>query len=166
MLDVPPLLDEELAQFIQRGVSINVASSSRSNRPSVSRALGCRLSADRCQVVIFFSAECSATLLADLRNDGAIAAVFSMPSTHQTIQLKGRNVRFVSLEGSDHAILAGYRQAFMTEIVATGQREALASTIVPENRADVVAVSFTPTAAFVQTPGPAAGRPWQGSAWR
>jgi len=166
MLDVLPLLDEEIAQFIQRGVSINVASSSSGCFPSVSRALGCHISADRLKVIIFFSAECSADLLADLRNEGAIAVVFSMPTTHQTIQLKGRDVKFVPLEEGYHAIIAGYRQAFIAEIVATGQRETLAGSVLPENRADVVAVSFTPTAAFVQTPGPAAGQPWQRNAWQ
>lgn len=166
MLDVPPLLDEETAQFMQRGVSINVASGTGDGFPSVGRALGCRVSPDRRKVVIFFSAGCSASLLADLHNNGAIAAVFSMPTTHQTIQLKGRNVRFEPLREGDHAIIAGYRQAFIAEIVAMGQREALAGAIVPENRSDVVALSFTPTAAYVQTPGPAAGQPWQGRAWQ
>lgn len=166
MLEIPPLLDEEIAQFLQRGVSINVASSSSNGFPSVSRALGCRISTDRRKVVIFFSAECSSALLADLHNEGAIAAVFSMPTTHQTIQIKGRNVRFEPVEENDLAILARYRRAFIAEIVATGQREALAASIVPESRADVVAVSFTPTSAFVQTPGAAAGRPWQGRAWQ
>lgn len=149
MLDVPPLLDEEIAQFIQRGVSINVASASNGVFPSVSRALGCRISADRRKVVIFFSAECSALLLADLHNNGAIAAAFSMPTTHRTIQLKGRNVQFEPLQEGDYTIIAAYRQAFIAEIIAMGQREALAGSILPEHRADVVAVSFTPTAAFV-----------------
>lgn len=163
MLEAPPLLDEETVRFMQRGVSINVASSS-GGVPSVSRALGCRISADRRRVVIFFSAESSAALLADLRNDGAIAVVFSMPTTHQTLQLKGRDVQFVPLQEGDPVLMAAYRQAFIAEIVAMGQREALASSILPEQRTDVVAVDFTPTAAFVQTPGPAAGQPWQGRA--
>jgi hypothetical protein len=166
MLDVPPLLDEETAQFMQRGVSINVASSAGDGFASMSRALGCRISPDRRKVVIFFSAECSASLLADLHNNGAIAAVFSLPTTHQTIQLKGRNVKFEPLLEGDHAIIAGYRQAFIAEIVAMGQREALAAAIVPENSTDVVALSFTPTAAYLQTPGLSAGHPWQGRAWQ
>jgi hypothetical protein len=166
MLDVPPLLDEEIVQFLQRGVSINVASSSSGGFPSVSRALGCRISPDRRKVVIFFSAGWSSALLADLHNNGAIAAVFSMPTTHQTIQIKGRNVKFEPLVEGDHALIAGYRQAFIAEIVAMGQREALASSILPENHADIVALGFTPTAAYVQTPGPAAGQPWQGHAWQ
>lgn len=39
-----PLLDEALADFIQHHVSINVATRDAGNLPTLTRALGCRVS--------------------------------------------------------------------------------------------------------------------------
>jgi len=154
-----PLLDAALADFIQHHVSINVATRDAANRPTLTRALGCRVSPDRRRVTLFISVPRSEELLRDLRANGTIAVVFSRPTTHQTIQLKAGDAAIVALEDGDRALMAAYGASFVEEIRQIGYRDPFASAMVSALDEDAVGVVFTPTAAFVQTPGPAAGQP-------
>ena len=152
-------IDAELAAFIEGGVSILAASRDAGRVPNLARAVGCRVSADRTRVTLFLLASKSGALLADFRDNGAIAVVFSQPSSHRTVQLKGAGVALAALEEGDAVRIARYREAFVREIAAIGWEPSLPATLLAGARGDVVAVAFTVTAAFVQTPGPAAGTP-------
>ena len=154
--DAPPLPAEHAA-FMQGGVSIIVAARNADNDTTVSRALCCRVSADRRRVTLFLSAAQSGALLADVRANGVIAVVFNEPSTHRAIQLKGTDAAVVPLP-ADHAHeLAAYRRLMVEEVRPRGVSEAFVKTILAASPGDVVALAFTPAAAFLQTPGPKAG---------
>ena len=154
-----PLLDEEHAAFIQGGVSINAASSGPGNLPAVSRALGCRVSADRRRVTVFLAVSRSATLLEAISASRRIAVAFSLPSTHRTIQLKGTDAALAAIETGDHELAERYTRAFASDLAAAGYSEVVARTLLAHQRSDLAAVEFSPTAAFTQTPGPGAGAP-------
>ena len=134
-----------MALLLQGGVSIKVDCGD-GDLPSLSRALGCRVSNDRRTVVIFFSAESSPSLFAQLRDHGAISVALMVPAFHQTIHLKGRDVRFAAVASGDPARIEMCRKAFVSEMVEMGHREEFARSFAPEARSDVVAMSFTPTA--------------------
>ena len=153
-----PLLSEAQAAFIQRGVSMNVASRGPGNAPAVARACGCRVSADRCRVTVFLSQLQCAALLQGIAETGAIAAVFSRPSTHKTIQLKGSDARIGALAAGDEDLIAAYRESFVLDLLGIGYTRAFACAVVAGAEGPAVAVTFTPTAAFDQTPGSNAGR--------
>jgi hypothetical protein len=153
-----PLLSEAIAAFIQRGVSMNVASRDAGNMPTVARACGCRVSPDLRQVTVFLSPAQSEAVLKALAETGAIAAVFSRPSTHKTIQLKGSDARVGPIAVGDEAIVAAYRESFVEDLLGIGYTRAFASAVVAGADDRVVAVTFTPTEAFDQTPGRNAGR--------
>jgi hypothetical protein len=157
-----PLLDEALLDFVQHHVAINVAARDASNLPTLTRALGCRVSPDRRRITLFISVPRSETLLRCLRDNGAIAAVFSRPSTHQTIQVKGGDAMIVALEKGDREIMAAYGDSFIEDIRQIGYRDPFASAMVAAQREEAVGVAFTPREAFVQTPGPTAGQPLRG----
>jgi hypothetical protein len=154
-----PLLDEVLADFIQHHVSINVATRDAGNLPTLTRALGCRVSPDRRRITVFISVPRSEELLRNLRDNGAIAAVFSRPTTHQTIQVKASDATIVALEDGDRALMAAYGATFIEDIRQIGYQDPFASAMVSAVDEEAVGIAFTPTAAFVQTPGPAAGQP-------
>ena len=154
-----PLLDDDNAAFIQSGVSINAASSGPGNVPAVSRALGCRLSPDRNRVTVFLAASRSAALLEAIAASRRIAVVFSQPSTHRTIQLKGTDAARAGVEDGDRALIERCAEGFGADLAAAGYGEGLADLLLDTEPGDVVAVSFSPSAAFNQTPGPGAGRP-------
>jgi hypothetical protein len=159
----PPLLDEDNAAFIQSGISILAASRDDALVPSIARASGCRVSKDRQAVSIFLPLSQALQLVADVRRCARIAVVFSRPSTHRTLQLKGDDAR-VRAAGSDEAAsIPAYVEAFAREIGLLGHTEEQARTMFEFRAEDLVAIDFTPNAAFEQTPGPKAGTPLRAS---
>lgn len=112
-------------------------------------------------MTLFLFAAQSGALLANLRANGTIAVVFSEPTTHRTLQLKGRDASVALMERTDAQILVAYRKGFAEELAGLGYQEVFARTLLGCTTGDVVAVSFTVAEAFVQTPGPKAGTPLQ-----
>lgn len=123
------------------------------------RAYGCRVSADRRTLTLFLAVPDSEAVLTDLRAGGAVAAVFSKPSTHGTLQLKGMHAHIVPLEVGDRDLMRAYAQSFRDELSSIGCQDTFTRGITTGAAAEAIGVSFTPTAAFEQTPGPSAGQP-------
>jgi hypothetical protein len=157
-------LGSELADFITGGVSIIVAGRDSGNETTVSRAVGCRVSADRQRVTVFVCAAQSGALLADVRANGRVAVVFSEPMTHRAIQLKGTDAAVVPLAADDPHLVATYRSRLAASVAPLGFPEAFVRAVLSVVPGDVVAIAFTPTGAFSQTPGPKAGSPLQSAA--
>ncbi|GAB3462983.1 hypothetical protein GCM10027321_25180 [Massilia terrae] len=157
-----PLLDAELAAFMQQdGISLTLGSCSADLQPSIGRAAGCRVSADRLTVQMFVSQVQIAALLAHVRETGRIAAVFSSPATHRTLQLKGRDGRIEPCPPEDRALVARYRDAFAAALEPLGYPHSLIRTLLAFPDEDLAVVSFTPLEAYSATPGPNAGRALQ-----
>lgn len=145
------------ADFIQQGVSVIVGGRDRDNTPTLARGIGCRVAPERTRVTVFLAASQAVELLAHLGDNGAIAVVFCQPSTHRTIQLKGTDAKAVPLEADDHERIAAQAAALAADIIGIGYREEPVRTLLAYAPEDVVAVAFTPSSAFLQTPGPNAG---------
>jgi hypothetical protein len=160
----PALLDGEHAAFIQGGVSVIVASRDAALVPDVVRGCGCRVARDLRRVTVLVEPGRASRLLDDIRATGTIAVVFSQPSTHRTIQLKGQDARIVALTAADRRIAEQHLQAWVADLVSVGYTPGFAAEI--RGRADqgIAAIAFTPTEAFEQTPGPAAGHPLRSGA--
>jgi hypothetical protein len=153
------LLDAARADFLTHHVSILVGSCSPDCLPSVARAYGCRVAPDRRSVTVFLSVAQAQQVLRDLRAGGGIAVVFSRPRTHETVQLKGARVQIAPLADGDREVMRAYGRSFSEEVGAVGFAGVFQSAIMSGVEDEAVAVSFTPTAAFEQTPGPSAGQP-------
>ena len=154
-----PLLNESNAAFIQGGVSITASSCNPDRTPAVARAVGCRVSPDRLSVTLLFSSPRADELFAAIRSGGKIAAVFSEPPTHRTLQLKGTDAKITSIQDGDSKINERYVQAFVAYVCPFGYSEELVQTLVACKHEDLAAVTFTVWQAFLQTPGPRAGEP-------
>jgi hypothetical protein len=151
-------LDNDTAAFITHHVSMIVASASRDNAPSLSRAYGCAVAADRRSLtVMLFSAHCQ-TLLADLRDTGQLAVVASNPSSHKTIQLKGKLLSIAPLRAADRIVMQQFVTSFGEDIKLLGYNDDFIRAITPDITADGVRIDFNPTASFIATPGPQAGK--------
>jgi hypothetical protein len=153
------LTDPERSAFVSGGVSINAASRGPGNVPEIARAAGCRPSPDARHLTLYFAASQSARLLDAVRATGAIAAVFSEPGSHRTIQLKGADARVAPIAPQDLEMIERYAGAFAAALVPLGYPEQLVRALLWAPPEDYVAVSFGPTQAFDQTPGPRAGAP-------
>jgi hypothetical protein len=153
----PPVLDEEHATFIQGGVSVVVATRNAEFAPDVVRGCGCRVSSDRRRVTVLVEPARAGSLLEDIEANGMIAVVFSQPSTHRTIQLKGTDARVVRVTPADRAVAARNMDGWVRELTSIGYGPDFARVVRGDAGQRLVAVTFTPTAAFRQTPGPGAG---------
>lgn len=159
MPDSEPILDATHAKFLQRGISMGVAACDRDSVPTLTRATGCRISEDRRRVTVFVSSTQAAPVLQCLNANGAIAVVFSEPSTHRTVQLKGKEAQIGTLVSGDLQLITDYRDAFVRELAPLGFDETQVRSLFAYPSAEIVSLCFTPVEAFSQTPGPHAGAP-------
>ncbi len=159
MDDPPPSpIGPQQAALIGGRVSIIVGSRDASLRPHLIRALGCRLDGERRRVTVLLPRRASERVIADLQANGRIAVVFSEPTTHRTLQLKGDDAQVVPCVAADSALAETHLREFIAEIGELHFAPEVAVTI--HDRDDgMVAVQFTVTEAFEQTPGPQAGAP-------
>jgi len=154
-----PLLDPQRLATVAKGVSAIVASCSADGRPSLMRAVGSHISTDGCEVTVYLRRSQSTQLLQDIADTGQIAVVFSEPATHRTLQLKARQARQRPATGQDLPLLQAYLRSMEHEVGRVGLGPRYVGAMLAAPLDDVVAVSFTPGAAFDQTPGPRAGAP-------
>jgi hypothetical protein len=159
MGDAPQvLLDPEVASFIQGGVAVVVAARNAALVPDVARGCGCRVSRDRRRVTVLVESERAEELLADIRATGKVAVVFSQPSTHRTIQLKGDDAAVVPATKAERRIADRHLLAWVADLVSAGFHADFAAAVRGRAERSVAAIRFTPASAFEQTPGPAAGQ--------
>lgn len=151
------LLTEDVARFMQSGISISVASRDVRRVPSLARAAGCYVSADYQQVTLLLLPSQARQLLADISSSGVIAVVFSSPSTNRTLQVKGGLLALHDASAADREIAAKQREAFANVLIPLGYAHDLAFAVHCRDAKDMTAVTFTPTDLFEQTPGPRAG---------
>ncbi|TFV94916.1 pyridoxamine 5'-phosphate oxidase family protein [Oxalobacteraceae bacterium OM1] len=159
-----PILDAEHAAFLQMGVSMSFATCDAQHIPVAVRAVGCRVAADRRRVALFVSSRQAGRALDCLRERGVIAVVFSHPPTHRTVQLKGKDAAVEGLQPGDLELMAGQQAAFIELLAPMGYAPEVVSRLFMLPPADLVAVAFTPIAAYSQTPGPRAGEPLRSAA--
>lgn len=144
------------AELIGRRVSIIVGSRDAALRPHLMRALACSLSADRRQVTVLINPHSAEQVLADLRANGHIAVVFSEPTTHRTLQLKGNDAQVLECGAGGEALAERHLQRFIAELADIGLPAEVARTLL-RREGGLVALRFTAREAYDQTPGPQAG---------
>jgi hypothetical protein len=146
----------EQADLIGRRVSIIVGSRDAVQRPHLMRAVGCMLSDDRRQVTVLINQRAADKVLADLRANGLIAVVFSEPTTHRTLQLKGSDAQVLPCGSEGEAVAERHLRRFVDELADIGVRADVAQTLLARD-GGLAAIRFTVREAYEQTPGPQAG---------
>lgn len=145
------------AAFIQGPVSVVVSARDGNLVPDVLRGCGCRVSRDGRRVTVLVEPSRAGTVLDDIRANGMIAVVFSQPSTHRTLQVKGSDARVAAAGAEDLAAAQVHLASWVEDMQRIGYSVPFARAVRGEPT-EIVAVTFTPLAVFEQTPGPAAGR--------
>ncbi|MBS0374545.1 MAG: hypothetical protein JSR73_08170 [Proteobacteria bacterium] len=157
MSRTPTTLDADTAAFIQRRVSICAAGRNAANEPTAARAYGCRVSADRSTLTVYVLRSQATALIDAVEANGQVAVVFSRPTTNRTIQLKGSDARVRRGEAGDVQAIAEWVGSFVVEVAELGFNAPFVHAVCATQPGDVVAITFTPTDGFAQTPGPGAG---------
>lgn len=138
-------------------LSLTAASRDMRRVPSLTRAVGCRIAADRSRVTLLVLRTQSRQLLQDIAATQAIAVVFSLPSTNLTFQIKGNDATETALQEGDIAECEQHREGFAREILPLGYSLELGRAVNHFQADDVVGITFTISDIFEQTPGPGAG---------
>lgn len=148
-------LSESLAAFLQGGLSVMAACCADGVPPAMGRVIGCRVAADRAAVTVYLPRARCRGLIEIAQPGRPLAVVYSEPTTHRSVQLKGP-ILTVAPAGRADALLARYAGAFADQLDRIGFDGDFTRALLGEP-ADVVAVTFRPAAVFDQTPGPRAG---------
>lgn len=152
------ILDAHIASFITAPeVSMALASRDADHVPSLFKAAGCRVNAERTRVTLFVDQQLAASVVRDLRAGGPVAVVFSVPATHRTLQIKGERAEVGPVTPADREFARTHADVVVAHIAALGYTEEALRCYFHYAPEQLVAVSFAPTAAFEQTPGPGAG---------
>lgn len=153
-----PPLNSALVAFLTSHLSIHVAASDGNGIATLVRGLGCRIADDEpSRVRLLMSRPQSEPVLRAVDANGRIAAVFSEPESHRTIQLKGVDARQESPEAADHALLSPYIDEMSRRLKAIDTPEPFVRALLACSPGELAVVSFTPQDLFGQTPGPKAG---------
>lgn len=158
------LLTPDLIAMIDGGVSTIVSSCDAALRPSIMRAVGSAIAPDGRSISVYLSRRQSRQLLQDVTATGHIAVVFSQPFSHRTLQVKATSARTRSALPADQPVLQRYLLAMQDEVSRVGFDPAYTRAMLAHQFDDLVVISFEPSQAFDQTPGPKAGAALPGAA--
>ncbi len=151
-------LPPDVADFIQGGVSITLASRDERLLPSIAKGVGCRVAPAGDTVTLLVFRVAAEALVRDVAHCGEMAVVFSQPSSNRTLQLKGRGVQVAEAAPSDMALVRRYIALFADELRPLGWGLPYVQAVFWHEASPLVALRFTPQMAFQQTPGPQAGQ--------
>ena len=155
----PVLGAEHVAFLSDDAISSAVAGRDATNQPSVAKALAVRAFADRQIVEIFVDAERSVGVLRDVRAGGPLAIVCSEPRSHRTIQVKGGRAQIEALAPGDEQFVSAKVDALVKHIGRLGYPDDALRAYFAFTPGTLTKIVFSPSAAFLQTPGPGAGAP-------
>lgn len=148
-------LSEDWVEFLESGVSMLVGSRNAELRPDCTRALGVTIGADRTTMTVFLNAALTQRMQADFADNGRIAATFSRPTDHRTVQVKGRVLAVRPTSDADRAVQERYLGAFAEQVAVVG----LPRSVIRRVRVSPgIAVEVAIEDVYLQTPGPGAGR--------
>jgi hypothetical protein len=160
---MPAQFHPDLLAFLQQGLSLYAGSTDASGWPQVARAFAVRALPGP-QLALAVPVESAAGLLAGIEATKQVALVLCKPTTHFTVQIKGRDACVEPLVAAQWPELPRNREAFGAEILPFGFGESFAEAwfSIAANAVDAFrTVRFTPCGAWNQTPGPGAGAPME-----
>jgi hypothetical protein len=153
----PMLLPDEVLEFIQSGISIIAGVVGPDGRAQGGRVLAVRVDADG-GIRLMYTIEGNAPITASAQEGGPIAATFSAPLSHRTIQLKAGSSRAELFDPDDRISVDRQMDAFAGILRAIGFPPPFVKAFCDNRSGQIGVVSFLPEVAYDQTPGPGAGR--------
>lgn len=150
------ILTTELVDFVQSGISVNVAAVSRQGRPLVGIGLACTVDRQG-GLRILLRAPANRDLLEAIRANSAVAVTFARPVDHRSIQFKALKATVHPVTAADTIAASRQGAGMRSELIAVDLSEEFASSYVDFDPDELIAVYLVPQHAFVQTPGLGAG---------
>ena len=149
-------LDPNIIAFLERTLAIEVAACSPDFIPSSARAYAVRVEGAR--VKLFIERNLASELIQNLLSSNRIAAVFCLPESEKAIQIKGTDIQLAPVTAEDLLLIQTYCDGFVDQVCPLGYMRPFLAAYIACDTSQAVAISFTPTDVFEQTPGPLAGQ--------
>jgi len=153
-MNPPPVLQGELAGFLQSGLSISVATRDADLTPDGTRAWAVAVDPDGVHVTAFLTAKTATSHVRNLESNGQLALCFDRPSDSRACQLKGVFVDARRCRPSERDEIERQVRGFFADLSIIGVPAVVFTGWV---RWPAVAVRMRVTDVFHQTPGPGAG---------
>lgn len=147
-------IGEDLARFLEGPVMIILGTRDAADKPEIGRAVGARVLAVAGRVELVVSGWQWPGTVANLRDNGRLAATFSRPSDYETYQLKGR-AELRAADEDDLRQSERYRRETQAALETLGLSPGLATHWLTARGAVVLRLDVEEV--FVQTPGSGAG---------
>lgn len=152
----PPVLTPELEAFCQSGISVIIAAGGPGVMPVAGVGRACRMLPDG-RMRLLLPRSGNEGLIAAAQCGGHIAATFSRPVTHRSIQVKASRASISMPTEKDRKEAARQSAGLLAELIEIGETPAFSAAYCHVDPDDIVAIDITLESAFVQTPGPGAG---------
>ncbi|MFT3778839.1 MAG: hypothetical protein QM772_11295 [Ottowia sp.] len=156
-----PHLPPEWLHHLPVLTSFRLGSCDRSGQPQVCRALAADALPDG-RMLVLLAERAAPRVVAALRETGQAALLMTSPRTNRTLHVKGRDARVEPGLPEHAALLAHCHRRLAVEIAEVDGFGSAAPVVANWYRVDLcemVAVRFSISGAWDQTPGPHAGQP-------
>jgi hypothetical protein len=148
------MIPDKLVEFIHGAVLAFVGTRDPQFRPAVTWAFGLRTSAATDEITAFVPDVEIAQTRSNLSQNGLVAVTILHPISHESYQLKGKLTAMRPTTDEERAVQEIQRSKLGS--LLTNMLPGIAQGYI---LAPSTAISFKVEEAFVQTPGPGAGRP-------
>ena len=158
---VTPPTSIDTGELLQRSLSVIVGTRDADNRPHLVRALGYRVHPSGVPtrgLTVFLDMVGAAQVIANARENGHVAVVFSQPTTHRSVQFKSASARIEPQQPGDHEQVRGYIERMLNEICSMGYPRELIAAMFNHNPDKLINLVFVSEQVFEQTPGMQAGQ--------
>lgn len=144
----------------------DVVVSTRSDRlaPSVCWGMGGHIDDEGRRATVWLRQDQARELVADVQANARVAAVFCVPHTSVALQVKGEDARVRPATGQDAQRLQAHLDNMVREIELMQLSPAFTRALFEQPLEALVAIDFTISSVYEQTPGPAAGQTLGGAA--
>jgi len=149
------VINEELKEFLEKGLVSQLGTASAAGRPSAVNAWGPRVNADA-SMTIFIDTIRAARPLANLAANPKVAVIFADPVSYRSIQVKGRWRSCSMPTAEEEAWVARHRELVVASLALVGDDPDTKTNVAWD---ELTRIDFEVEAAFDQTPGPLAGQP-------
>jgi hypothetical protein len=150
-------IDDELKEFIHRGVAVVLGTASAEGKPHVTYVWGPKVLDSRTQLHVFLERPRSEQAVTNLEETSLAAVTFAEPVSYRSFQLKGRYQGMTPASPDEAAWVQRHRELFASQTALIGDSPGVRRNAWME--ADLLRLEIDVDAAFDQTPGPHAGQP-------
>ena len=149
-------IPDELAKFLESGLSITVATRDGELQPDGAVAWAARVHDDRDRLTVFLYEEAAREMLRNLKSYPQIAIDFDRPTSHRACQVKGRYLGSRRARATERSEVERQVESFASDLEAIGIPRAMTA---GWKTWPCTALELRVTELFEQTPGPGAGAP-------